>query len=61
MLRGACFVYGYSQDTKLYQVLTDTIKDMLTAQKGVYIPIIYGDFFFREAMLKLRGKKFMIW
>lgn len=32
MMRGACFVYGYSQDPKLYQVLTDTVKDMLTAQ-----------------------------
>jgi len=32
MMRGACFVYGYSKDAKLYQVLTDTVKDMLTAQ-----------------------------
>ncbi len=32
MMRGACFVYAYSQDPKLYQVLTDTIQDMLTAQ-----------------------------
>ena len=32
MMRGACFVYEYSQDAKLYQVLTDTIKDILTAE-----------------------------
>ena len=32
MMRGACFVYEYSQNPKLYQVLTDTIEDMLTAE-----------------------------
>ena len=32
MMRGACFVYEYSRDPKLYQVLTDTVMDMLTAQ-----------------------------
>lgn len=32
MMRGACFVYEYSQNPQLYQVLTDTIKDMLTAE-----------------------------
>lgn len=32
MMCGACFVYGYSQNPELYQVLTDTVKDMLTAQ-----------------------------
>lgn len=32
MMRGACFVYEYSKDSKLYQVLTDTVKDMLSAQ-----------------------------
>ena len=32
MMRGACFVYGYSRNSELYQVLTDTIKDMLSAQ-----------------------------
>ncbi len=28
---------------------------------GVHIPIIYGDFFFVEAMLKLKGNEFLIW
>ncbi len=32
MMRGACFVYAYSQDSKLYQVLTDAVKDILTTQ-----------------------------
>lgn len=32
MMRGACFVYAYSQDPKLYQVLTDAVKDILTTQ-----------------------------
>lgn len=27
----------------------------------VHIPIIYGDFFFIEALLKLKGSKFLIW
>lgn len=29
--------------------------------KGVHIPIIYGDFFYVEALLKLKGNKFLIW
>lgn len=29
--------------------------------KGVHIPIIYGDFFYVEALLKLMGNKFFIW
>ena len=29
--------------------------------KGVHIPMIYGDFFFVEAMLKLKGNEFFIW
>lgn len=29
--------------------------------EGVHIPIIYGDFFFVEAMLKLKGNDFLIW
>lgn len=32
MMRGACFVYTYSQNQKLYEVLTDTVKDILSAQ-----------------------------
>lgn len=29
--------------------------------KGVHIPIIYGDFFYTEALLKLRNVDFLIW
>lgn len=32
MMRGACLVYAYSKDDRLYQTLTETIEDMLTAQ-----------------------------
>lgn len=30
-------------------------------RKGLHIPIIYGDFFFVEALCKLRGRDFFIW
>ena len=30
-------------------------------KRGVHIPIIYGDFFFVEAMLKLKRSEFFIW
>ncbi len=30
-------------------------------EKGVHIPIIYGDYFFTEAILKLRGSEFLPW
>ena len=30
-------------------------------RKQVHVPLIYGDFFFVEAMFKLRGNDFMIW
>ena len=30
-------------------------------KRGVHIPIIYGDFFFVEALCKLRGRDFFIW
>ena len=29
--------------------------------KGIHIPIIYGDYFFAEALLKLRGSDFLPW
>lgn len=32
MMRGACFVYQYSQNPKLYEVLEETILDILSAQ-----------------------------
>ena len=28
---------------------------------GLHIPIIYGDFFFAEALCKLKGREFLIW
>jgi hypothetical protein len=32
MMRGACFVYQYSQNPALYQALKETILDILSAQ-----------------------------
>ncbi len=29
MMRGACFVYSYTQNEKLYQILTQTVADMM--------------------------------
>ncbi|MBQ8320309.1 MAG: glycoside hydrolase family 88 protein [Clostridia bacterium] len=41
----------------------DSILQMGSEQYkgGVHIPIIYGDFFFTEAILKLKGSNFLIW
>ena len=30
-------------------------------RRGLHIPIIYGDFFFVEALCKLKGREFFIW
>ncbi|MCQ2431479.1 MAG: glycoside hydrolase family 127 protein, partial [Clostridia bacterium] len=32
MMRGACFTYAYTQNEELYQVLEDTVRDLLTTQ-----------------------------
>ena len=34
MIRGACLVYEYSRDEALYEILTDTVKDMLTVAEA---------------------------
>ncbi len=41
----------------------DSILQMGSEQYkgGVHIPIIYGDFYFAEAILKLKGSQFLIW
>ncbi len=33
MMRGAALVYAYTQDESLYQILTDTVKDMMTVME----------------------------
>lgn len=35
MMRGACFVYSYTQNPALYRVLTDTVCDMMTTQDAL--------------------------
>lgn len=42
MMRGACLVYSYSHNKQLYQVLTNTVKDILTAQDAVGRISSYG-------------------
>lgn len=50
-----------------YDVNRDSIVQMGTerypseSMKGVHIPIIYGDFFYVEALLKLKNHDFLIW
>ena len=34
MMRGACLVYEYSQDVELYDVLCETVRDMMTVTDG---------------------------
>ena len=40
---------------------TDCYPRTERAMKGVHMPIIYGDFFYVEAILKLKGNDFLIW
>lgn len=50
----------YNTDTDNI-LLKGTERYPKQSQKGVHIPIIYGDFFYVEAMMKLGIDKFMIW
>ena len=34
MMRGACFTYSYSKDARLYKILENSVKDMLSTAKG---------------------------
>ncbi len=51
---------NYSEDEDSV-VQMGTSKYPHKSMDGVHIPIIYGDFFFAEALLKLRGNDFSIW
>ncbi len=35
LMRGACMVYAYTQDEKLYKILTDSVKNMLAKADGL--------------------------
>lgn len=51
---------NYSEDEdSLVQMGTERYPH--DSMKGVHIPIIYGDFYFVEAMAKLKGSEFLIW
>lgn len=34
MMRGACFIYSYTQNESLYEILTGTVRDMLESMDG---------------------------
>ncbi len=50
--------YGEGEDAL---VLMGSERYPKTSTKGLHIPIIYGDFYYVEAMLKLKGRDFLIW
>ncbi len=35
MMRGACFTYAYTKNEKLYEILEETVKDMMTTQDSL--------------------------
>lgn len=51
----------YSEDTDSLVGMGTEFYPKKGETKGIHIPIIYGDFFFVEAMLKLKGSEFLIW
>lgn len=42
MMRGACFVYCYTQDENLYDILVGTVKDIMSCQDGMGRISSYG-------------------
>ena len=55
-----CCNYDENEDALVFMG-TEKYLHEGTNTKGLHIPIIYGDFFFVEALLKLRENKFFIW
>jgi len=54
-----CCDYNIENDSIVYMGTEFYPKNGET--RGIHIPIIYGDFFFVEAMLKLKENNFLIW
>lgn len=54
------FFCDYSEDTDMVTKL-GTERYPLQNEYGLHIPIIYGDFFYAEALLKLKNPNFLIW
>ena len=52
--------YSENEDA-LVLMGTERYPTLEEYRRGVHIPIIYGDFFFVEALCKLRGMDFLIW
>jgi unsaturated chondroitin disaccharide hydrolase len=55
-----CCNYAEDEDA-LVLMGSERYPSQETYHKGVHIPIIYGDFFFTEALFKLKGHDFFIW
>ena len=53
---------NYEEDEDALVLMGTERYPLLDWQRdGLHIPIIYGDFFFVEAMCKLKGSSFLIW
>ncbi len=50
-----------NEDSILQKGTERYVVDPVDGEKGVHIPIIYGDYFFAEAILKLKGSDFLPW
>lgn len=48
-------------DDALVLMGTERYPHTEAGRRGLHIPIIYGDFFFVEALCKLKGREFLIW
>ena len=63
MIRAIAENFGNWEEDKDFIIGNCSVYYPATAEKmsGVHISIIYGDYFFAEAMLKLKGSKFLPW
>ena len=53
---------NWSEDEDAFLMMgTERWIEANDGEKGKHIPIIYGDFFFAEAILKLTGSDFLPW
>lgn len=53
---------NYEEDEDALVLMgTERYPHTEAGRRGLHIPIIYGDFFFVEALCKLKGREFLIW
>ena len=53
--------WSEDEDAVLMKGTERWLPDANDGERGQHIPIIYGDFFFAEAILKLTGSDFLPW